>query len=233
MKKTIQYSLGILLGAGVCSFAMATRAPDLSTSANRLSYSLGAVMAKTFKAHGVNVNTMAFAAGFDDVMTGQKTRLSSEKIKQIVTNFQQQNQQKMRHQIQDMAKKNETAGRDFLASNKKNAGVKTTASGLQYKVITAGKGQPPASTDSVTVNYEGRLISGKVFDSSYKRGQPATFPVNGVIKGWQEALQLMRPGATWMLYIPADLAYGKNDVPGIGPNQTLIFKVQLLSVKGR
>ena len=132
---------------------------------------------------------------------------------------------------QPTAQQNKSAGEAFLAENAKKPGVKTTADGLQYKIIHEGSGTPPTATDTVTVNYEGTLIDGTVFDSSYKRGQPATFPVNGVIKGWTEALQLMKPGATWMLYIPAKLAYGKQGAGSkIGPDETLIFKVDLLSV---
>ena len=118
-----------------------------------------------------------------------------------------------------------------MSKNKSKPGVVTTKDGLQYKVITAGKGKPPVATDKVTVNYEGKLLDGTVFDSSYKRGEPATFPVDGVIAGWTEALQLMKPGATWTLWIPAKLAYGSHGAGQlIGPNSTLIFKVHLIKV---
>lgn len=124
------------------------------------------------------------------------------------------------------------AGEAFLEANKKKPGVVTTANGLQYKVITEGKGAKPTLNDVVTVHYAGTLVDGKEFDSSYKRGEPATFPVSGVIAGWTEALQLMPAGSTWELYIPAKLAYGDQGAPPvIGPNETLIFKVQLISVK--
>ena len=127
---------------------------------------------------------------------------------------------------------NKQQGEQFLEQNKAKKGIVTLPSGLQYEVLSAGSGKKPGKTDVVTVDYEGRLVNGQVFDSSYKRGQPATFPVNGVIEGWQEALQLMPIGSTWMLYIPAALAYGEagaGDV--IGPNETLIFKVHLIGVK--
>jgi FKBP-type peptidyl-prolyl cis-trans isomerase len=125
-----------------------------------------------------------------------------------------------------------TAGKAFLAANQHKPGVKTTASGLQYKILKEGSGTAPTLKDTVTVNYEGTFINGKVFDSSYKRDESVTFPVKGVIKGWQEALTMMKPGAIWMLYIPPDLAYGANNAPAaIGANQTLIFKVNLISVK--
>ena len=120
----------------------------------------------------------------------------------------------------------------FLAANKKKPGVKITADGLQYKVIKAGTGATPTDTDIVSVNYEGKLLDGSVFDSSYKRGEPASFPVNGVIPGWTEALKLMKVGSTYELYIPAELAYGSNGAPpSIGPNETLIFKVELLRIE--
>lgn len=126
---------------------------------------------------------------------------------------------------------NQAQGDAFLKANKKKPGVITTEDGLQYKILTAGKGEKPTDTDSVTVDYEGKLINGTVFDSSYQRGQPATFPVNGVIPGWTEALKLMPVGSTWELYIPAQLAYGEQGAPpSIGPNETLIFKVKLIGI---
>jgi FKBP-type peptidyl-prolyl cis-trans isomerase FklB len=132
----------------------------------------------------------------------------------------------------EVAKKNKAEGEAFLAENKKKEGVKTTASGLQYKVIKPGKGKKPKSSDTVTVNYRGTLIDGTEFDSSYKRGQPATFQVSGVIPGWTEGLQLMEEGAKWQLFIPSNLAYGERGAGGvIGPNATLIFEVELLSIQ--
>jgi FKBP-type peptidyl-prolyl cis-trans isomerase FklB len=128
--------------------------------------------------------------------------------------------------------KNKAEGEKFLADNKKKEGIKTTASGLQYKVIKDGTGKTPKATDTVSTHYRGTLISGKEFDSSYKRGEPAEFPVNGVIKGWTEALQLMKEGAKWQLFIPSELAYGERGAgQDIGPNSTLIFDIELLSVK--
>jgi FKBP-type peptidyl-prolyl cis-trans isomerase FklB len=146
--------------------------------------------------------------------------------------MQKQMVKKMQEKFTEVSAKNLLAGQQFLAKNAKETGVVTLPSGLQYKIITPGTGDMPTANDTVTVNYEGKLIDGTVFDSSYKRGQPATFKVGQVIKGWQEALKLMKPGATWMLYIPAELAYGPQGSMGaIGPNETLIFKVDLISVK--
>jgi FKBP-type peptidyl-prolyl cis-trans isomerase len=138
----------------------------------------------------------------------------------------------MEQKQKQLGEKNKTEGTKFLEDNKKKPGVKTTASGLQYKVEKEGTGVQPKATDMVTVNYRGTLIDGTEFDSSYKRGQPATFPVNGVIKGWTEALQLMKQGAKYQLFIPATLAYGERAMgPDIGPNSTLIFEVELQDVK--
>lgn len=135
------------------------------------------------------------------------------------------------NQVMSESVKNQTASDAFLAANKKKPGVVTLSDGLQYKIITPGKGERPTGSDTVTVHYEGKLIDGTEFDSSYKRGEPTSFPVNGVIPGWVEALKLMKPGATWELYIPASLAYGEQGAPpAIGPNQALIFKVNLLGV---
>lgn len=135
-------------------------------------------------------------------------------------------------EMQKTAMKNKEAGEAFLAANKKKAGVVTLTDGLQYKIITEGKGQKPTATDTVTVHYAGKLIDGTEFDSSYKRGEPTSFPVNGVIAGWTEALQLMPVGSTWELYIPSNLAYGAYGAgPQIGPNEVLIFKVELLNVQ--
>lgn len=132
----------------------------------------------------------------------------------------------------DIAEQNKQAGTAFLTANKNQSGVVTLPSGLQYKIIDAGTGPKPGKNDVVTVDYEGKHLDGKIFDSSYQRGQPATFPVSGVIPGWQEALQMMNTGATWELYIPADLAYGERGAAGaIGPNETLVFKVHLISIQ--
>jgi len=145
-----------------------------------------------------------------------------------MTTFEKDMEQKQK----EAAEKNKTEGAKFLEENKKKEGVKTTASGLQYKVVKDGSGAQPKATDTVTVNYRGTLINGTEFDSSYKRGQPATFPVNGVIKGWTEALQLMKVGSKYQLFIPSDLAYGERSVsPDLAANSTLIFEVELMDAK--
>ena len=166
-------------------------------------------------------------AGVKDAIAG-KPQLTTYQVRQTLAAFEKDMTQK----VQAMAQKNVGEGDKFLAENKKKDGVKATSSGLQYKVISEGNGPQPKESDAVTVNYRGTLIDGTEFDSSYKRGEPATFPVNRVIKGWTEALQLMKPGGKYKLFIPANLAYGPGGAGGdIGPNATLIFEVELLSAK--
>ena len=175
----------------------------------------------------MEVNPDVLAAGIKDAITG-KPQLTQDQIKDVMTQFEKGMEQKQK----ELGEKNKTDGAKFLEENKKKPGVKTTASGLEYKVIKEGTGPTPKPTDMVTVNYRGTLINGTEFDSSYKRGQPATFPVNGVINGWTEALQLMKKGSKFELFIPPNLAYGERAVgPDIGPNATLIFEVELLDVK--
>ncbi len=207
-------------------------AASLNTDSAKLSYAMGFKTGEAMKAHSVTINTQNFSAGLQDGYTGQKPAISDQEMQTLLTAMQKQMVEKMQQKYTEVAAKNQQEGEAFLAKNGKEAGIVTLPSGLQYKIVNPGAGTSPTATDTVTVNYEGTLINGTVFDSSYKRGQPATFKVNQVIKGWQEALQLMKPGATWMLYIPSNLAYGPQGSMGaIGPNETLIFKVDLISVK--
>ncbi len=220
------------LGTALCLITTTQAATPLKSDHDKLSYSMGVMTGRAFKAHDIPVNPQAFLSGLTDGYQGNQTQLTEDQIRQTLENFQKQSMQKLQAKMKKMSEENAQKGQAFLDANKKKPGVVTTPSGLQYKVIEAGSGQSPTATDIVTVNYEGRLIDGKVFDSSYKRGKPATFPVNGVIKGWQEALTQMKPGATWELYVPANLAYGAQGAPGvIGPNEVLVFKVNLISVK--
>lgn len=229
MKRLIVPVLGatLLLGA-----ATAQAAAPLKTQQDKLSYAMGVMTGKAFKAHNIQVNPQTFAMGLSDGISGNKTLMTDAEIKQTLEAYQQQTMQKLQAQLKVQGVQNAKKGLAFLVANKGKSGVKTTVSGLQYKVLKTGKGQAPTLKDVVTVNYEGKLLNGQVFDSSYKRGKPATFPVNGVIKGWQQALTMMKPGALWEIYIPAKLAYGERGAPGvIGPNETLIFKVNLISVQ--
>jgi FKBP-type peptidyl-prolyl cis-trans isomerase len=166
--------------------------------------------------------------GIRDAYADGEKLMTDEEAEQVWSTFQQN----MKASSMKMSEENKKKGEEFLAQNKTKEGVVTLPSGLQYKVIKAGSGPKPKLNDTVTTHYRGTLINGSEFDSSYKRNAPASFPVNGVIKGWTEALQLMETGSKWQLWIPSDLAYGPNGAGGvIGPNETLIFEVELLSVK--
>src|SRR5216684_4422081 len=162
-----------------------------------------------------------------DAMSNRKPLMSEQEVRETMMAFEKDMQQKQA----ETAQKNAAEADKFLAANKSKEGVKTTESGLQYKVLKEGSGAQPKSSDTVTVNYRGTLMDGTEFDSSYKRGQPATFPVGGVIKGWTEALQLMKVGSKFQLFIPANLAYGEQGRPGIPPNSVLNFEVELMDVK--
>jgi FKBP-type peptidyl-prolyl cis-trans isomerase FklB len=221
----------ILITVVALSFAVAVFAedkpPQLKDLKDKASYSIGLNFGFNFKRQNVDLNTDAFAAGFKDAMSGKNPLMSEQEVRDTLMAFEKDMQQKQT----EMGQKNAAVAEKFLADNKTKEGVKTTASGLQYKVMKEGNGATPKSSDTVTVNYRGTLIDGTEFDSSYKRGQPATFPVAGVIKGWTEALQLMKAGSKYQLFIPASLAYGEQGRPGIPPNSTLIFEVELMDVK--
>jgi FKBP-type peptidyl-prolyl cis-trans isomerase len=170
--------------------------------------------------------------GIEDALSGKESRLSEEEMGSSLSNLRQKSMTAMQEALKEQAEKNLVEGEKFLTENKTKEGVKTTASGLQYKIIEEGKGPSPKAGDTVTVNYRGTLIDGTQFDSSYDRGQPATFPLTGVIPGWTEALQMMKKGSKWELYIPPDLAYGDRGAGNrIPPNSTLIFEVELISIQ--
>jgi len=212
--------------------AFAEDRPALKDAKDKVSYSIGLDIGMTFQKQKMEINSDVLAAGLKDGLSGAKPLLSPEEVRQVMTQFSKDMREKTAVANKEAADKNTKEGEKFLAENKAKPGVKTTASGLQYKVEKEGSGTPPKETDTVEVNYRGTLIDGTEFDRSYKRGEPATFPVNRVIKGWTEALQLMKPGAKYQLFIPSNLAYGPGGTGGyIGPNSTLIFEVELLSVK--
>jgi FKBP-type peptidyl-prolyl cis-trans isomerase len=165
-----------------------------------------------------------------DALLGGKTRLTQEQAQAVLTEVKTEVGKRLQEQTQAAGSKNKAEGEAFLAANKTKEGVVTLPSGLQYKILTEGKGPKPAASDSVVCNYRGTLVNGTEFDSSYKRGQPATFGVSQVIKGWTEALQLMPVGSKWQLFIPANLAYGERGPGEIGPDATLIFDVELISI---
>ena len=214
----------------------AAATPELTTQEQKFSYALGMDIANglggNLKRQSVEVDWNLVSQGMKDAAAGGKTRLTQEEAKAVLTEVQNQVRQKQQEKLKAEAAKNKTDGEAFLAENKTKEGVVTLPSGLQYKILTEGTGPKPTATDTVVCNYRGTLISGTEFDSSYKRGEPATFPVGGVIKGWTEALQLMPVGSKWQLFIPSSLAYGERGAGGdIGPSATLIFEVELLSIQ--
>lgn len=197
----------------------------------KFSYSVGMNLANSWKRQSIDVDPDTLAKGIKDALAG-KTALTEAEAREVLMAFQKEMSSKREEQRKVAGEENKKKGEAFLAENKGKPGVVTTASGLQYKVLTEGSGDAPKLNDTVTVDYKGTLLDGTEFDSSYKRGQPATFSCSGVIKGWQEALQLMKPGAKYQLWIPSDLAYGPNGSGAtIGPNSVLSFEVDLKAVK--
>ncbi|MDX8402330.1 MAG: FKBP-type peptidyl-prolyl cis-trans isomerase [Mariprofundaceae bacterium] len=212
----------------------ATGEIDLSGDEAKLGYAIGLDVGKSLKTLGASIDMAAFKAAVDDRMAGREPRIPEAEAAKIKQAFFMKRAQKQMQERKAQGEKNKAASEQFLAGNAKKEGVKVTASGLQYKVLKMGDGPKPKPTDRVTVNYEGRLIDGTVFDSSYKRGQPATFPLNGVIKGWTEALQLMPVGSKFRIWLPPELAYGEQGAGSrIGPNQALVFDVELLGIEGK
>jgi FKBP-type peptidyl-prolyl cis-trans isomerase FklB len=200
----------------------------LKNQKDKMSYIIGMDIGNNLKKQSIDVEPNILVKGVKDALTGGKPLLTEQEIRETMTAFQ--NEMRVKQEV--VAKKNKEQGDSFLAENKKKEGVKTLQSGLQYKVIKVGVGKKPKFNDYVTTHYRGTLIDGTEFDSSYKRGQPATFQVSGVIPGWTEALQLMETGAKWQLFIPPNLAYGERGSGGvIGPNATLIFEIELISIQ--
>jgi FKBP-type peptidyl-prolyl cis-trans isomerase FklB len=206
---------------------------ELMSKADKLGYSIGYNIANSLKQQGIKINKKLLLKGIADVFSGKNPLLSEQEVQQNLKAFRKERMAKMQKVRKRQARKNMAQGEAFLAENAKKEGVVTLASGLQYKEIKPGTGNTPKSTDEVITHYRGTLIDGTEFDSSYKRGEPITFAVNGVIAGWTEALQLMKVGAKWQLFIPGDLAYGRRGAAGgkIPPNATLIFDIELLSIK--
>lgn len=203
----------------------------LKTDKDKQSYAIGVNIAKTMKKDGVEVNTIIVARAMRDVLNGAKVQMTDEEMEATLKALAANLKGKQDAKLAAVGAANKTAGEAFLAANKSKEGVVALPSGLQYKILKAGSGPKPAATDSVVCNYKGTLLDGKEFDSSYKRGQPVTFPVAGVIKGWTEALQLMPVGSKWELFIPAELAYKDRQMgPDITPGSTLVFEVELISI---
>lgn len=204
---------------------------ELDTLEQKVSYIVGYNMASQAKASDFDIDVDAMSLAITDVSNDKESRLDEEESQAAMTAFQTQQQAKQEQVASQEATENLETGEAYLAENAEKEGVETTESGLQYRVLAEGDGPSPSEDDQVTVHYTGRLIDGTVFDSSVERGEPATFPVSGVIPGWVEALQMMQVGDKWEITIPSDLAYGPGGTSGpIGPNETLIFEVELLSI---
>lgn len=208
-----------------------TKAEELTTDAQKFGYAIGVDLAKSLQPVKDDVDIKALEAGLDTVFSGGTSVLDDKTREEIKNTVAQKLQKKQLEERTAAAGKAKEEGEKFLAENAKKEGVKTTASGLQYEVLTEGKGDSPKATDTVTVHYKGTLINGETFDSSYDRGQPVSFPLQNVIPGWTEGLQLMKPGAKYKFVIPSNLAYGERGAGiKIGPNATLVFEVELLSI---
>jgi FKBP-type peptidyl-prolyl cis-trans isomerase FklB len=212
--------------------AAAAETPALTTQEQKVGYAIGAQIGAQLATTKDEIDAKALVAGLTDAMDGTELKLTDQQMQEAKMAFQQKVQEKAQKEMMQLAETNKAEGEKFLAENKTKEGVVTLPSGLQYKVVQAGTGATPKAADTVVTHYTGTLINGQVFDSSLQRGEPATFPVNGVIKGWSEALQHMKVGAKWQLFVPADLAYGERGAGKvIAPNSTLIFDVELLEIK--
>ena len=229
MKLKLSILIAALVLASVVSQAAAQE--TYTEKKDRVGYSIGLNMGRDFAQRELEIGIDAFVQGLKDGLAGAEAKMSDEERQKALVELGQEMKAKQEAKMKAETEKNRKEGQEFLAANAKKEGVKVVESGLQYKVLQEGQGESPGPEDTVTVNYKGSVIDGTVFDSTEKRGQPATFALNQVIKGWSEALQLMKPGAKWMIYLPADLAYGDRGAgPVIGPGKTLIFEVELISV---
>lgn len=224
--------LGWMVGAGLTTAQTEAPVPQLKTTQEQASYAIGMNIGRQLRGDGVEVNVAALIQGIKDAVAGTQPRLSEEQRAAALQAFAQAIEMKRQQQQQAAGEKNKREGEAFLAANKTKEGVVTLPSGLQYKVLKKGTGQSPTMTDKVKVHYHGTLIDGTVFDSSVQRGEPISLPVGGVIRGWSEALQLMKVGDKWRLFIPSELAYGPRGAGNvIGPNSVLVFDVELLDIE--
>ena len=229
----MKYLLTIVLVIGfLFSVSLAAETIELKDQKDKESYSFGYQFGQSLKAQGLDISLEIYTSGIKDALAGKEPQMSQEEIRTTIAEVQKRIMAARQKDLMEKSAKNLEEGKKFLAENQKKEGIKTLPSGLQYKILAEGSGKMPKAEDRVTVNYKGTLTDGTEFDSSYKRGQPATLPVNGVIKGWTEALQLMKEGSKWQLFIPPELAYGERGAGStIPPNSALIFEVELISVQ--
>ena len=224
--------LMLVMGLTVASAAAFSAQTPLSSEVDKLSYSIGVDLGKNLKKQDITIAPAAMTQGLQDGLNNGPLLMTEQEMKEVLVSFQKKLLEKQTAAFNEKANANKAKGEAFLKDNKAKPGIVTLPSGLQYKVLTQGTGVKPKADDTVVVDYTGRLIDGQVFDSTSKTGKPATFKVSQVIPGWTEVLQLMPAGSTWEVYIPAHLAYGPRSVGGpIGPNETLLFNIHLLSVK--
>ena len=222
----------LALGVWACSASAQDAPAALKTQKEKLSYAIGMEMGKGVKSQGLDVDPGIVSQGLKDAITGGKSLMSDDELQAVITALQEQMKQKQMQALEAAAAENKNQGDAFLAENGKKQGVVTLPSGLQYKIITAGQGKKPAETDTVLCNYKGTFLDGTEFDSSAQAGKPVPFEIKTVIPGFQEALQLMPVGSKWQIVIPSNLAYGERGAGGvIGPNATLIFEVELVSIQ--
>jgi FKBP-type peptidyl-prolyl cis-trans isomerase FklB len=229
MKKLIVVALVLSI---LSSMVIAQKKETPKTKKEKISYSIGVNIGKNMKTQGIDLDQGLLTQGIKDGLNNSKTAMSDKDMEAAMTSFQQEMMGKMQAKQKVVGEKNVKEGEAFLAANKKKEGVVTLSSGLQYKILKSGDGPKPTKDQTVKCHYRGTLIDGTEFDSSYKRGEPTEFPIGQVIKGWTEALQLMPVGSKWQLFIPSDLAYGpEGRGQTIGPNATLIFDIELISIK--
>jgi len=239
MKKFYVLALILLLAClGACQKAVndaaakTLKAEDLNSQKKKVSYAIGLDIGKNFKARAMDIDMDILIYGLRNAQGNGQPLLNSEEIQKVMTQFQQDMMKVEQEKRMSQAQGNKILEENFLKENAQKTGIKVTASGLQYKVISTGTGPLPKLTDTVKVHYRGTLLDGTEFDSSYKRNEPAVFPLNGVIKGWTEALLLMKVGSKWQVFLPSSLAYGEQGAGQvIGPNATLIFDVELLNIE--
>jgi len=225
MKKILLISLGLALAPS--AFADTT---NLNTVEQKASYTLGADIAKNFRDQGLEIDVNAFSLGLEDALENRTLKLSEEEMMSAINTVKERMQKQQLEKQQSIARTNLDKGKAFLTENAKKEGVITLDSGVQYKVLTEGKGDSPTPEDTISAHYRGTLLDGTEFDSSFKRGTPLTLQMGSVIKGWGEVLKLMKPGSKWEVYIPSDMAYGERGAgDAIGPNQALIFTIELIN----